>query len=73
MPMRSLSEMDDYVARSRALHESEGETVYSRLQAIARDAYVSWDSELYTVSPSTSHVSNDFAGGDPSLWRPSSR
>lgn len=73
MPMRSLNEMDDYVARSRALRGAEGETVYSRLQAIARDAYISWDSELFILSPSTSHVSNQFAAGDPSFWRSAAR
>lgn len=73
MPMGSLKEMDDYIARSRGLRGAEGETVYSRLQAIARDAYISWDSELYIVSPSTSHVSDDFAAGDSSFWRPAAR
>ncbi len=73
LPMGSLKEMDDYVARSRGLRGAEGETVYSRLQAIARDAYISWDSELYIVSPSTSHVSGEFAAGNPSFWRPAAR
>lgn len=70
MPMQSLKDVDDYVARSRGLRGAEGETVYSRLQAIARAAYISWDSELYTVSPATSHVSDEFAAGDFSFWRP---
>ncbi len=73
LTMRSLKEMDDYVARSRGLRGAEGETVYSRLQAIARDAYISWDSELYIVSPSTSHVSDEFAAGDSGFWRPAAR
>jgi hypothetical protein len=71
MPMHSLKEMDDYVARTgRPLRTAEGDAISSRLQAIARDAYVSWDSELYVVSPSTSHVSDEFAAGDPNFWRP---
>lgn len=74
MPMRSLKEMDDYVARTgRPLRETEGDAISSRLQEIARDAYVSWDSELYTVSPSASHIPDEFAAGDPSFWRPAHR
>lgn len=73
MPMDSLREMDDYVARTGPLREAEGDAISSRLQEIARDAYVSWDSELYTISPSTSHVSDEFAAGDQSFWRSAHR
>jgi hypothetical protein len=74
MPMHSLKEMDDYIARTgRPLREAEGDTISSRLQEIARDSYISWDSELYIVSPSTSHVPDEFAAGDPSFWRPTHR
>jgi hypothetical protein len=73
MPMHSLKEMDDYVARTGPLREAEGDAISSRLQEIARGAYVSWDSELYVVSPSTSHVPDDFTAGDPSFWRPAHR
>lgn len=69
LPMRSLKEMDDYIARTALLRDGEGETIYSRLQEIARNAYLSWDSELYVVSPAASHVSDDFAARDPGFWR----
>ncbi len=70
MPMRSLKEMDDYIARTKALRDAEGQTIDSRLQEIARNAYISWDSELYVVSAAASHVPDDFAAGDPGFWKP---
>lgn len=69
LPMHSLKEMDDYIARTGQLRAAEGETVYSRLQEIARAAYISWDSELFFVTPSASHVSDGFAAGDRQFWK----
>ena len=69
LPMRSLDEMDDYINRLPALPEAEGPTVAQKLQQIARDAYRSWDSELFSVSPSQSHMPADFVAGDPAFWR----
>lgn len=69
MPMHSLKEMDDYLARAPQLRDAEGPTIASRLQEIARDAYASWDSELYQVDAAASHVSRDFAAGDPQFWQ----
>lgn len=68
LPMHSLSEMDDYIPRTEALPQAEGPGIADRLQQIARDAYRSWDSELFMVSPPISHVPDDFAAGDPSFW-----
>ena len=69
LPMRSLDEMDDYINRLAALPEAEGPSVVEELQQIARDAYRSWDSELFSVSPSQSHMPADFVAGDPAFWR----
>ena len=69
MPMLSLKEMDDYIARTKQLRDAEGPTIASRLQQIARDAYASWDSELYVVDAAASHVSRQFASGDPQFWQ----
>src|SRR5579863_248492 len=73
LPMHSLSEMDDYIARIEALPQAEGPGTAERLQQIARDAYRSWDSELFMVSPAGSHVPDDFAAGDPAFWRSGQR
>ncbi|MFZ0923571.1 MAG: hypothetical protein WA020_10950 [Candidatus Acidiferrales bacterium] len=73
LPMHSLKEMDDYIERTGQLRAAEGETVYSRLQEIARNAYIYWDSELYVVSATTSHVPDDFAAGDLAFWKSAQR
>lgn len=70
MPMRSMREMDNYIARAKALSAAEGPDVEARMQAAARDAYISWDSELYFVGPRQSHVPTAFAAGDPGFWIP---
>jgi hypothetical protein len=70
MPMRSMKEMDDYIARSKSLSAAEGAAVEPRLQEAARNAYLSWDSELFFVGPRQSHVSTEFAAGDPGFWIP---
>ena len=68
MPMRSMKDMDDYIARGKALSSAEGSAVEERMQQVARDAYESWDSELFLLSPRQSHVPTDFAAGDPEFW-----
>jgi hypothetical protein len=68
MPMSSLGEMDNYVGREKLLRESEGEGTAGRMQEIASAAYVSWDNEIYIVNPQDSHVSEEFAAGDPRFW-----
>lgn len=73
LPMHSLDEMDDYINRLAALPEAEGPGVAGQLQQIARDAYRSWDSELFSVSPSQSHMPADFAASDPAFWRAAQR
>lgn len=69
LPMASLNEMDDYINRLEALPQAEGPAIAGKLQQIARDAYRSWDSELFIVNPSISHMPDDFAAGDPAFWR----
>jgi len=70
VPMGSLKENDALLARTGKLREAEGEEGFERMQQLARDAYASTESNLYAVSPSTSHVSKEFAAGDPGFWSP---
>ena len=69
VPMKALGQNDDLLARRESLHEAEGEAA-ERMQQIAREAYASTESNLYVVSPETSHVSKEFAAGDPQFWSP---
>lgn len=68
MPMHSMQDMDDYVARGKALSQAEGTAVEARMRQAAREAYKSWDSELFFISPRQSHVPTEFAAGDPEFW-----
>jgi len=68
VPMRALKENDGYLARAPKLREAEGDAGFDRMQQIAREAYASTESNLYAISPETSHVSKEFVGGDPDFW-----
>jgi hypothetical protein len=70
VPMRALKQNDDLLDWRRSLREAEGEEGSQRMEQIAKDAYASTESNLYVVSPETSHVSKDFADGDPGFWSP---
>ena len=69
VPMRTLAQNDDLLDLRGRLHEAEGEAA-ERMQQIARQAYAHTESNLYAVSPEKSHVSKEFAAGDPGFWIP---
>ena len=68
VPMTTLRQNDDLLARRKSLRDAEGEEAAERMQQIAREAYSSTESNLYYVSAETSHVSKEFASGDPDFW-----
>lgn len=70
VPMRSLKQNDDLLSWRGLLRGAEGETGASRMQQIAQEGYISTESNLYAISPTTSHVSREFAAGDPEFWSP---
>lgn len=70
VPMHALKQNDDLLSWTQGLREAEGEEAAHQLEQIARDAYAGAESNLYAVSPETSHVSKDFADGDPQFWSP---
>jgi len=69
VPMKSLVQNDDLLNLRDRLHEAEGEAA-ERMQQIAREAYAQTESNLYVISPEKSHVSKEFAAGDPGFWTP---
>jgi hypothetical protein len=69
MPMRTLAQNDDLLNLQDVLHEAEREAA-ERMQEIARAAYAHTESNLYAISPERSHVSKEFAAGDPEFWTP---
>jgi hypothetical protein len=69
VPMKALGQNDDLVKRRESLRTAEGDAA-ERMQQIAREAYASTESNLYSISPEKSHVSKEFAAGDPNFWTP---
>ena len=69
VPMRTLSQNDDLLNAREKLREAEGEAA-ERMQQIAREAYAQTESNLYAITPEKSHVSKEFAAGDPEFWKP---
>jgi hypothetical protein len=70
VPMKALRQNDDLLARGQSLQGAEGEAGVERMQEVAREAYNSTESNLYAISPEMSHVSREFAAGDPVFWSP---
>ena len=69
VPMKAVGQNDDLLKRRETLHAVEGEAA-ERIQQIAREAYASTESNLYSIKPEKSHVSKEFAAGDPEFWTP---
>lgn len=70
VPMRTLQQNDDLLAWRKDLRQAEGDANVRRMEEIAKEAYESTESNLYAVSPEVSHVTKEFAGGDPQFWAP---
>jgi hypothetical protein len=66
--MRAIRQNDDLLNWRRSLREAQGEEATRRTDQIAREAYLSMESNLYVLSPEMSHVSSEFAAGDPQFW-----
>lgn len=69
MPMPELKPNDDLLSWRENLIQAEGEQAADALQKIAREAFASTETNLYVVSPELSHVSQEFASGDPDFWK----
>jgi hypothetical protein len=69
VPMKAVGQNDDLLKRRESLHAAESKAA-ERMQQIAREAYASSESNLYSINPDKSHVSKEFATGDPEFWTP---
>lgn len=69
-PMSSLKELDDQLQTSQVLEKAESGAIEQHLQELARVAYGAADDRLFVVGQKTSHVSKEFAAGDPDFWAP---
>jgi hypothetical protein len=69
LPMHSLAQNDDLFSWQQALPSAEGDEAAERVKQIARESFASSESNVYEVRPDLSHVSKEFADGDPDFWR----
>jgi hypothetical protein len=69
-PMQSLREIDDLFETNQSLKKTEGGALQQHLQELARVAYGTSDTRLFSVGQKMSHVSRKFAAGDADFWAP---
>jgi hypothetical protein len=67
-PMQSIEGVDDELETNQALQKADGGALEEHLQELARFAYGTSESRLYSVHPKASHVSKEFAAGDRNFW-----
>jgi hypothetical protein len=67
-PLRSLQDVDKGIEIQRRAQLGVDEGDRKRLDNIAREAYLSVESNLFVIHPEMSHVSREFAAGDAGYW-----
>jgi len=70
VPMSALKQNDDLLNWRKSIRDAEGEDAATRREQIAKEAYERMESNVFVISPEMSHVSSDFAEGDPDFWAP---
>ena len=66
--LSSLKDEDAAAARRAPAMEAAGAAVQQRLHEIARSAYDSIETNIYSVNPQLSHMPKDFTALDPNYW-----
>lgn len=69
-PMQSLQEIDGIYETNQSFRKTEGGALEQHLQELARIAYGTSDTRLFSVGQKMSHVSRKFAAGDADFWAP---
>jgi hypothetical protein len=69
-PMKSLADVDDIVAAGESVKKGQAGALQQHLQELARIAFGTSDTRLFSVGPKMSHVSKKFAAGDAEFWAP---
>jgi hypothetical protein len=69
-PMKSLKEVDDDFASQGALMQAIGDENMKNLMKSTGDVFVNMETNVYAFNPNISHVSKEFAAGDPKFWTP---
>jgi len=69
-PMASLNSLDEARGRARALAQAMGESGFKKFAKGASEVIATEEPVLFAIDPRMSHVSNEFAAGDPEFWNP---
>ena len=69
-PMQSLQEVGDLFETSQTLRQTQGGALQQHLQELARVAFGTSDTRLFSVGQKMSHVSKKFAASDADFWAP---
>jgi hypothetical protein len=70
IPMKSLKEEDDGLARQKTVMDAFGADGLQQLEDTARAAYATVDDTLWQVNPKTSYVTKDMIAANPDFWAP---
>jgi hypothetical protein len=70
VPMKSLKEEDEGLARNKPFMDALGSEGMHHMDDVARDAYASVDDTLWEVNPKTSYVPKEVIDANPSFWAP---
>ncbi len=68
-PMSSLGQNDELLKLRETAHAAESEAAEGTSRG-EREACARMESNLYSIHPEKSHVSKEFAAGDPEFWTP---
>lgn len=70
LPMVSLKDEDDGLARQKTVMDAFGADGMHQMEETARDAYMSIDDTLWEVNPKTSYVPKEWIAANPDFWAP---
>jgi hypothetical protein len=70
LPMKSLKEEDDDLARQKTVIGAFGDEGMHKLEETARDAYASIEDTLWEVNPKTSYIPKEWIAANPDFWAP---
>jgi len=69
-PMKSASEVDQEMTTGKQVEQSMGEDTSKKLSELSAASIDHVQSNLFIINPRESYVSDEFANGDPTFWKP---
>jgi len=69
-PMKSAAEVDQEITTGKQVEQSMGEDTSKKLSELSAASIDHVQSNLFIINPRESYVSDEFANGDPTFWKP---